>query len=1072
MAALNTEPARAAIIGKDDFDSPYIANIRIIQLPINTQSTTWDVVNRDMLMNPNLMDVSVSGTSNVAKNSSDSLGFIDSRKTDKFFGMHRSGSTRKLIYTFDVSNHVNLSLKMDWSTSGDVTDKDVKMTASLDGATPVTIFQIGSSINSWSETLENNTTYLRNRRAEVTVNGQPANFLTDNFQTYSSSIPGLGSTLTVEVVMNSTVAFGGFGLDNLELSGSTPGSYTAWAAAYGLSGANASKTADLDRDGYHNLLEYALGLNPLVINASSADRLAFSNGQASIRLPKPARADVFYQIMRSSNSKTGKLYVDWEIFASRWGTDPWVGDEPITDPTSGERTVAFTIPGMYADDEFKCVAIDTHVYPEHSWDYFPTFPTIRRPRATQNGGLFTIEDIDLIASAPISLGALREGYNPESGQYTYDQLTDVLEVNPLHKSISYLNGGIIYYSKDDPEDPIGSNKEDYFIHIGVDANGNPVYKVDETKEGKAQAIGYVDYRKQTLIDYQKTAISEFKAAGHHGMMIDAMGKTNGGIANIVGISEQKKAMIGYYDFLSHVRDTFEDGFRMPNVKPGRGLSLLIGPTLDSYETLEGLLNDYFNSLYAEGWYSIEKNTFRDVLDWYIQKWTRHGKLLIVSSVGVDPENGDSMMHLASMLVILGRHTYIRGNDENGYATSYLGGGWKNPDYVQHLSDKKLGPPLSDAVREPEGYVYTREFKYARVKLDVAQNSCRIEWLDDNGNTYLVWEKPPVISPDAEIIAADDFDDNHYGLTREITNPANSLARVWGISDRKNITNQSILDTSLYNSNGSNGDANDKIGFLKSNKTDKFFGISFLDEADGKKLIYTVNISGYKKMAMTMDFAIAGQNNRLRGHATARIDGGEALSIFETARNPNYSPIYLMEDDREISNDVGMSYKSYDGTGGTGILYNDFDQNSVFLSIPGEGQQLTIEFTFFTPKEEAAGIDNLKIYGIKQSPTEIPAPVGLSGPDADSDRDGQNDAYEIAFGSDPLSSTSKFSVNLIKGATGVSANFLSHVSKTYFVEWSSDLTNWTVIATKIGDGQDVRVDLPTSSSSSFVRIRAQ
>jgi hypothetical protein len=934
--------------------------------------------------------------------------------------------------------------------------------------------------------------------------------------------------------------------------------FEAWIAPYqnqnNLSAADSMTTADPDADGYSNLLEFGLDLDPTIANAPRSDRLTVSNGIGSIRLPQPARAGVFYQIMRSSNSRTGRLYVDWEIFASRWETDPWVGDYTITDPTSGTRSVEFQIPTMHANDEFKCVVIDTRVYPEYSWDYFPTFLTIRRPRATQNGGLFTLEDIDLIASAPLSLGALREGYDSATDLYAYDQLTDVLAVNPLHKAISYLNGGIIYYSKDDPADPIGSNKEDYFIQIGVDANGNPVYKVDETKEGKAQAIGYVDYRKQTLLDYQKTAISEYKAAGHHGMFIDAMGKTNGGIANIVGISEQKKAMVGYYDFLSHVRDTFADGFRMPNVKPGRGLSLLIGPTLDSYETLEGLLNNYFNALYAEGWYSIEKNIFREVLDWYIQKWTRHGRLLIVSSVGVDPQNGDSMMHLASMLVILGRHTYIRGNDENGYATSYLGGGWKNPDYVQHLSGKKLGAPLSDAVREPDGYVYTREFKFARVKLDVAQNSCRIEWLDDNGNPYLVWEKPPVISPDAVMIGSDDFDGNPHGLTRQITNPANTLARVWGISDRKNFTNQSILDTSLYKANGSNGDATDTIGFLKSNKTDKFFGISLLNETDGKKLIYTMDISGYTKLAMTMDFAIAGQNNRLRGHATARIDGGEAIPIFETARNPNYSPIYLMEDDREVANDVAMSYKSYNGTGGTGILYNDFDQNSVFLSIPGEGQQLTIEFTFFTPREEAAGIDNLKIYGIRRRPTAPTAPAAVAGlgkvtlnwngvldpdlhsysvyrsttpgsgyvriahgvssaeyvdltavnpatyyytvsalntrnvesefssevsaqvtqpdPDADSDQDGQKDAYELAFGSDPLSSTSKFSLNLLHGNSGVSATFPGHISKTYFVEWSSDLTNWTVIATKVGDGQDVRVDLPASLPSSFVRIRAQ
>jgi hypothetical protein len=45
--------------------------------------------------------------------------------------------------------------------------------------------------------------------------------------------------------------------------------YTAWAAEWGLAGTNASSTVDVDRDGFDNLLEYALGGNP-----TNADAIA------------------------------------------------------------------------------------------------------------------------------------------------------------------------------------------------------------------------------------------------------------------------------------------------------------------------------------------------------------------------------------------------------------------------------------------------------------------------------------------------------------------------------------------------------------------------------------------------------------------------------------------------------------------------------------------------------------------------------------------------------------------------------------------------------------------------------
>ena len=54
-------------------------------------------------------------------------------------------------------------------------------------------------------------------------------------------------------------------------SSSTPTCFTAWAAERGLTGAEATRSADGDRDGIPNLLEYAFGKNPKVPEANATD---------------------------------------------------------------------------------------------------------------------------------------------------------------------------------------------------------------------------------------------------------------------------------------------------------------------------------------------------------------------------------------------------------------------------------------------------------------------------------------------------------------------------------------------------------------------------------------------------------------------------------------------------------------------------------------------------------------------------------------------------------------------------------------------------------------------------------
>jgi len=57
----------------------------------------------------------------------------------------------------------------------------------------------------------------------VSASGASVAHLTDVFQSYTATIAGTGAELTVTIVQASTVgSYGGFGLDNLVLKGTTP----------------------------------------------------------------------------------------------------------------------------------------------------------------------------------------------------------------------------------------------------------------------------------------------------------------------------------------------------------------------------------------------------------------------------------------------------------------------------------------------------------------------------------------------------------------------------------------------------------------------------------------------------------------------------------------------------------------------------------------------------------------------------------------------------------------------------------------------------------------------------------
>ncbi len=222
-------PGDTLLIGQDDFDGAALYADRTIVGGANSAGgITWAVVSRDNIQYPGMIDTSVAAGGVVTQDVTDVSGFLGTNKTDNIFGLYRAGAAgggRSLTYTFDITGYTNLNLLVDWATSGAYQEsKDVSMSYVIDGGATNTILDIGVSPDDWTETMDNGTELTRTFSFPVTVNGVVTNSLTDEFQTYNPQIDGMGTNLTLIIVMESGVGgFGGMGMDNLKLYGTIPG---------------------------------------------------------------------------------------------------------------------------------------------------------------------------------------------------------------------------------------------------------------------------------------------------------------------------------------------------------------------------------------------------------------------------------------------------------------------------------------------------------------------------------------------------------------------------------------------------------------------------------------------------------------------------------------------------------------------------------------------------------------------------------------------------------------------------------------------------------------------------------
>lgn len=95
-------------------------------------------------------------------------------------------------------------------------------------------------------------------------------------------------------------------------------------------------------------------------------------------------------------------------------------------------------------------------------------------------------------------------------------------------------------------------------------------------------------------------------------------------------------------------------------------------------------------------------------------------------------------------------------------------------------------------------------------------------------------------------------------------------------------------------------------------------------------------------------------------------------------------------------------------------------------------------------------------------------------DPDDDNDGQADAHEAAFGTDPLDAASRFVPVLARAAEpphGLELSFPGASGIRYTVESSDSLADWRNLSTHTGEGRAVVVPLPMAEPRMFFRVRA-
>ena len=256
----------------------------------------------------------------------------------------------------------------------------------------------------------------------------------------------------------------------------------------------------------------------------------------------------------------------------------------------------------------------------------------------------------------------------------------------------------------------------------------------------------------------------------------------------------------------------------------------------------------------------------------------------------------------------------------------------------------------------------------------------------------------------------------------------------------------LSDVALVTYNGSNGSANG------SHTLDTF--IPGATTPSGHRLFHKM---------------ISGLQNDVEGFAV--VAGASVLHFvsYEGSFTATDGPALGMTSEdigihQNGSDADGQSSLGLSGTGGNAADFGwaKFDGIAHSPGAPNSGQSFT---TAALPSHGLA-IDNLRVEFLTDH--DLDGMPDLTDPD--DDNDGQSDAFEVAFGADPLDAGSRF-MPVLTNSGGLMLTFPGAEGIRYTVESSVDLRTWEEWSVHVGQGEQIDVPVTGGGPERFFRVRA-
>ena len=359
--------------------------------------------------------------------------------------------------------------------------------------------------------------------------------------------------------------------------------------------------------------------------------------------------------------------------------------------------------------------------PDFSWERVPQYMHIRKSRQ------YTPEEINYLATFPLvtlekANGTKVFGTNEDG---TLAAARAIKSVNPATKVLYYRNV-IVHYPGYRDDEGINSIPEGFL----VGQNGQT-----DLVRGRQKAY---DLTKPEVRDWWvENPKSVCADPAIDGLFLDGIIKIKqaGYLRRLVGKEKQAEMVEGYDDMIQKTREALPpDKIMLANV-------IRAGTPNSGLEEIK-----HFDGSYLENFEGSKEHLAKGI-DAF-QQAAREGYLMAFT-VGLsglneeedlNPLQTDEIRHgldetqdyeerfrylLAMFLICAEKHSYFLAHD--GYLSTKSKVWMNRPAEL----DRPLGPPKGPALND--GYIYTREFAHAKVRLDIENQVGEIEWIQPQEN---------------------------------------------------------------------------------------------------------------------------------------------------------------------------------------------------------------------------------------------------------------------------------------------------------------------------------------------------